>query len=145
MKKQLSSRSGLLLMEIMTAILSFSIVSAICLQIFVKAHNLAQDTQELDMAVRQSESVAVILSQTDRPMKRIQEIYPGSKTSEEHASVYFDKDFQSCKSSDSLYHLEITSDQIDEQTTSYAITVYKNDNSKELYYLEITAYSQYTL
>ena len=41
-----SSRSGLLLMEIIIAILFFSLASAICLQLFVKAHNLGQDTQE---------------------------------------------------------------------------------------------------
>ena len=45
-----SSRSGLFLMEIILAILAFSVVSAICLQLFVKAHNLGQDTKDLDMA-----------------------------------------------------------------------------------------------
>ena len=60
MKKQTSSRSGLLLMEIIIAILFFSVVSAICLQLFVKAHNMGTDTEELDMAVRQCSSVAAV-------------------------------------------------------------------------------------
>ena len=58
MKKHTSSRSGLLLMEIIIAILFFSVVSAVCLQLFVKSHNLGQDTEELDMAVRHAGSVA---------------------------------------------------------------------------------------
>lgn len=45
MKKHTSSRSGLLLMEIIIAILFFSVVSAICLQLFVKAHSMGQQRQ----------------------------------------------------------------------------------------------------
>lgn len=71
-----SSRSGLLLMEIIIAILFFSLASAICLQLFVKAHNLGQDTQELDMAVRQASSVADVLSQSERPLELLRELYP---------------------------------------------------------------------
>ena len=75
MKKQTSSRSGLLLMEIIIAILFFSVVSAICLQLFVKSHKLGQNTEELDMAVRQASSVAEILSQSKQPVNHLQEIY----------------------------------------------------------------------
>ncbi len=58
MKSDSSSRSGLLLMEIILAILFFSLISALCLQVFVKAHTLSQDTRKLDAAVRQADSVA---------------------------------------------------------------------------------------
>ena len=52
MKKLSSSRSSLLLMELILAILFFALASAICLQLFVKASLLSRDTQELDRAVR---------------------------------------------------------------------------------------------
>ena len=64
-----SSRSGLFLMEIILAILAFSVVSAICLQLFVKAHNLGQDTKDLDMAVREASSIASIINQSESPME----------------------------------------------------------------------------
>ena len=83
MKKQTSSRSGLLLMEIIIAILFFSVVSAICLQLFVKAHNMGTDTEELDMAVRQCSSVAEILSQGGQPAAQLDEIYSGSDLSDD--------------------------------------------------------------
>ena len=58
MKSDSTSRTGLLLMEIILAILFFSLISALCLQVFVKAHTLSQDTRKLDAAVRQADSVA---------------------------------------------------------------------------------------
>lgn len=69
MKSDSSSRSGLLLMEIILAILFFSLISALCLQVFVKAHTLSQDTRKLDAAVRQADSVASVLLAVPEPEK----------------------------------------------------------------------------
>lgn len=145
MKKQFFDRSHLLLLEIMAALLTFSVVSAVCLQVFVKAHSIAEDTRILDMAVRQSGSVAVILGQTEHPMEKIQEIYPEARVYDGHASIYFDKNFQSCEEDASFFRLEIAPEPVDGQTTSYLIAVYKNDAPEEVYRLEITAYSQHIL
>ena len=46
------------LMEIMIAILFFSLVSAICLRIFTASRQMGQDTNDLNMAVNQSENIA---------------------------------------------------------------------------------------
>lgn len=144
MKKHTSSRSGLLLMEIIIAILFFSVVSAICLQLFVKAHNMGKDTEELDMAVRQCSSVAEILSQKEQPMELISEIYSGSDIAETDGFIYFDKDFQPCSKEDSRYHLDISSSSEDIKLTAYDIAIYANDDTECIYSLQIDAYRQYT-
>ena len=145
MKKSFFGRSGLLLTEIIFAVLSFSIVSAICLEVFVKAHNLSRDTKELDMAVRQSSSIAEILCQAKEPMETLQKMYPDSDIAADFASFYFDQDFLPCSAKNSSYHLDLSSTLDVEQTTNYYIAVYENDDIAEIYHLEVTAYKQYTL
>ena len=138
-----SSRSGLLLMEIIIAILFFSLASAICLQLFVKAHNLGRETRELDMAVRQASSAADILSQSETPMETLQKLYPDSDLGEERISVYFDQDFLPCDSEQSCYLLNITPTSADGQSSTYGITVQNSENSTEIYSLEVVTYQPY--
>lgn len=52
-------------MEIMFAVLFFSIASAVCLQLFAKAHTLSEDTVLLDRAVNICQSAASVLSAGD--------------------------------------------------------------------------------
>ena len=144
MKKHTSSRSGLLLMEIIIAILFFSVVSAVCLQLFVKSHNLGQDTAELDMAVRHAGSVAEILSQSEHPSEHLQEIYSDSDIDENGGSIYFDKDFQTCSEETGVYHLDISASPLDDRLTGYRIAVYANDDPKEIYSLEVNTYTPLT-
>ena len=59
------SRSGIFLMEIIISILFFSIVSAICLNIFVHTHNLSKSTAELNFAVREAANAAEIVKSAD--------------------------------------------------------------------------------
>ena len=45
------SKSALFLMELILAILFFAAASAVCVQLFVKAHLMSQDTVDLNRAV----------------------------------------------------------------------------------------------
>ena len=62
MKQSLNRHSSMFLMEIMIAILFFSLVSAICLRIFTASRQMGQDTNDLNMAVNQSENIAELLT-----------------------------------------------------------------------------------
>lgn len=55
------SKTALFLMEIMFAILFFSIASAVCLQLFATAHTLSRDAKRLNKAVTVCQSAAAIL------------------------------------------------------------------------------------
>lgn len=139
-KTSSSSRSGLLLMEIIIAILFFSLSSAVCLQLFVKAHNLGRDTRELDMAVRQASSVADILSQSEHPSETLAKLYPDLETDDRQTHIYFDQTFALCSSENACYFLDISAVPADGQTSIYTIAVSGGHASEEIYSLEVMSY-----
>ena len=60
MKNYRHSKASLFLMEIMLNILFFSILVTICLQMFIKAHNLSDSTTVLHRAVSTCTSIAEV-------------------------------------------------------------------------------------
>ena len=87
MKRTSNSRSSLFLIELIIAILFFSLVSAVCLKAFTRSHILNQDARDLNAALTRVESTAELLragEQTD-----IKTFYSFSwKTCEEKKAVY---------------------------------------------------------
>ena len=55
-----SSKASLFLMELIIAILIFSLSSALCVQLFAKAHLLSNKTKDLNHAISLCESVAEV-------------------------------------------------------------------------------------
>lgn len=53
-----TSRSSLFLMEMIIAILFFSLASAVCIQLFVKSYTLRQDSVKLNQATMKAQSMA---------------------------------------------------------------------------------------
>ena len=54
MERTPAKRSSLFLLELMIAILFFCLASAVCVQIFVKAHTISRETEELNMVLEKS-------------------------------------------------------------------------------------------
>ena len=52
MKRTPAKRSSLFLLELIIAILFFSLTSAVCVQFFARAHRISRQTQERYPAVR---------------------------------------------------------------------------------------------
>ena len=67
MERKNASRSGMLLLELMMAILIFSLSAAVCIQVFVKAHDLSARAEDLAQAVNSCGSAAEILRTADSP------------------------------------------------------------------------------
>lgn len=65
MERKSASRSGMLLLELMMAILIFSLSAAVCIQVFVKAHDLSARAEDLAQAVNSCGSAAEILRTAD--------------------------------------------------------------------------------
>lgn len=79
MVKKKMSRSGMLLLELMMAILIFSLAAAVCIQVFLKAHDLSQRAQELTQAVNCCGSAAETLRSAagpDQALSRLENLYP---------------------------------------------------------------------
>lgn len=144
MKKHTSSRSTLLLMEIIIAILFFSVASAVCLQLLAKSREFTKAAEELDMAVRQAGSVAEVIALSAQPMEQLKTIYTGSDIGEDGGFLYFDGEFRVCSRDQSLYRLKISPAPADGRTLSYGIAVYSGDEEEPFYSLEAVSYTQYT-
>ena len=111
-----SSKSGLFLMELIIAILVFSIASALCIQIFAKSHILSQTTQELNHAVSMSESAAEIFYGTDGTLEEVSKILDSAHMSIQNGNtitLFYDSSFQICMQEEAIYTmlLEFSSDQ----------------------------------
>lgn len=68
-----SSKSSLFLIELIIAILFFSIGSAVCVRAFMKAHSLSTEAKDLSFASAQVSSMASVLKYTDRSYASIRE------------------------------------------------------------------------
>ena len=61
MKRTSNSRSSLFLIELIIAILFFSLVSAVCLRAFARSHILTENARDLNAALMYVESTAELL------------------------------------------------------------------------------------
>ena len=57
-----NNTSSLFLLELILAVLFFSVASALCIQIFTKAHLMSQDARDLNFAVNEVSSMAEQMS-----------------------------------------------------------------------------------
>lgn len=73
------SRSGMLLLELMIAIMIFSLAASVCVQVFVKAHELTDRADDLAAAVNHCGSAGEILRWADSPeegLTQLKKLYP---------------------------------------------------------------------
>ena len=140
--KKTSSRSSLLLIELIIAILIFSLAGALCLQLFVQSHSLGKRTEELDIAVRQAVSVSELILQPEGLEKTIPQLYPEADIDPGNIIIYYNQDFEACSHKDAYYQMNILSSAVDERLTSYKISVCKDSNATTIYSMETSAYEQ---
>lgn len=112
MKHSSGSRSCLFLMEMIIAILFFSLVSAVCLQVFTKAHLLSEDASDLSAAVVQTESVAELLKHSESSgnasfAELLKNEYSNYAKEESIYSVYFDENWNNCEAGEGFYIMKI--------------------------------------
>ena len=105
-KRERSKATDLFLLELILAILFFAIASAVCVRIFVRAHSLSEEAQISNWAVTECAGFAEIICASDNvgeALSIVKDEYP------EYAdgTVYYDKDFRSCKKSDAVYYIKL--------------------------------------
>ena len=61
-RKPTANPSSLFLLELIFAILFFSVASAVCVQVFVKSHTLSTEAHDLTQASRRAEDVAELIT-----------------------------------------------------------------------------------
>lgn len=94
-----SSKAGLFLMELIIAILVFSIAGAVCVQLFAKSYMLSIHSRELSNAVSLAQSQA--------------EIFYGNPGDITDADVFYNKDFELCSRDAASYEMTAEEDKGD--------------------------------
>lgn len=137
--------SALFLLELILAILFFSIASAVCVQIFVKAHLLSKDAQALQLAINECTGVAELINTSpdiDIMNERFGLVYPNATV--ENSSViyiYYDQTFAPCTESEGLYKLTVVPGLTDNMlSANIRMTDLKND--KTVYELQVVHHIQ---
>lgn len=114
-----ANSSSLFLLELILAILFFSVASAVCVQIFVKSHLLSKDAQILNFAVNEVSNAAESLSPE---------------------TVYYDSEFSECSKEDAEYQMSVTFS--DSALRHATIEMQSLSGRQSIYSLEITDYQQ---
>ena len=97
MERTPAKRSSLFLLELMIAILFFCLASAVCVQIFVKAHTTSRGTQELNTALEKVSGFSEVFLAGDS----FSALLP------EDTEVFYDADWQECSKDEASYEIVI--------------------------------------
>lgn len=130
-----SSKSSLFLIELIIAILFFSIGSAICVRAFVKAHSLSTEAKDLSFASAQVSSMASVLKYTDRSYASIREHFSEAAKSGDDFLVFYDEEGSSCQEEDAVFTMHAETSE--ESGMIHAQIYMEHEGADPLYELEL--------
>ena len=120
-----NNTSSLFLMELILAVLFFSVASALCIQIFTKAHLMSQDARDLNFAVNEVSSMAEQMS--DGTLQ--------------DAAAYYDSSYASCEKADAVYVLTVHYEPEDTLLKAH-ISMDTIADNRNIYTLDVTKHRQ---
>ena len=120
-----NNTSSLFLLELILAVLFFSVASALCIQIFTKAHLMSQDARDLNFAVNEVSSMA-----EQMPDDSLQD-----------AAAYYDSSYASCEKADAVYVLTVHYETEDTQLKAH-ISMDTIADNRNIYTLDVTKHRQ---
>lgn len=89
-----NSSSSLFLMELIIAILFFSLASTVCIQLFVKAHLLTEKSVNINHSILWTQNLAESFLNSEGDLSQMKELFDTkSELGEDHISLYFDNDW----------------------------------------------------
>ena len=117
--------SSLFLLELILAVLFFSVASALCIQIFTKAHLMSQDARDLNFAVNEVSSMA-----EQMPDDSLQD-----------AAAYYNSSYASCEKADAVYVLTVHYEPEDTLLKAH-ISMDTIADNRNIYTLDVTKHRQ---
>ena len=120
-----NNTSSLFLLELILAVLFFSVASALCIQIFTKAHLMSQDARDLNFAVNEVSSMAEQMS--DGTLQ--------------DAAAYYDSSYASCELAVAVYVLTVHYEPEDTLLKAHISMDTVADN-RNIYTLDVTKHRQ---
>ncbi len=146
-RKNRAQSSTLFLLELILAILFFSLASAVCVQFFVKSRLLSRGAQNLNHAVNECSGIAEIVNSSDSmdsALEVIQDIYQEADISGEDSptvNIYYDKNFTPCKTGQETFILK-TALQLDDHMLTADISMEETKPDSSFYQLTVRHYLQ---
>lgn len=136
MSKKKSSSVGLMLIELVCAVLFFSLFSAVCVKIFVSASNLSMDSADLGSAVIAAENAAETFKGAEGNGELTAQ-YLGAESENGRIKLYYDADWSQCDAGSAEYEMTIEISDFD--AVSYAQISLNNAAGDDIYTLEAAA------
>ncbi len=144
-----NNTSSLFLLELILAVLFFSVASALCIQIFTKAHLMSQDARDLNFAVNEVSSMAEQISagtlhsdtaaSSDDTASDPSTQMPDDSLQD--AAAYYDSSYASCKKADAVYVLTVHYEPEDTLLKAH-ISMDTIADNQNIYALDVTKHRQ---
>ena len=141
--------SSLFLLELILAVLFFSVASALCIQIFTKAHLMSQDARDLNFAVNEISSMAEQISagtlhsdtaaSSDDTASDPSTQMPDDSLQD--AAAYYDSGYASCEKADAVYVLTVHYEPENTLLKAHISMDTVTDN-RNIYTLDVTKHRQ---
>lgn len=136
-RRNRADSSSLFLLELIIAILFFSLASAVCIQFFVKSHILSREARELSNAVNECAGAAEIAGGADsfsEASDTFRDIYPLAQIEDSAIHIFYDEDFLPCRQGQEAFTVEVNLTQA-EQMLVADISMTASGSEKPLYTL----------
>lgn len=132
-----NSRASLFLMEIMISVLFFSISSAVCIQLFVKAHTINIHTENLAKATIIAQNLSEYYLNGDTTLdsslrEQMLNHLSDYHTVENHIIIYYNDKWSICQKDDAAYLTALTFHE-DADFSYLAIDITTIDKSETIY------------
>ena len=137
---QPTRRSTLFLMELMMAILLFSLAATVCVQVFVKSHTLEKESTDLSHAVFASSSVAEIFRNSDDYTVLLKKEFPLAKSDERSLQIFYDKEWEPVAESEAEYQLLFVTDRDTDLVTGRITVSSISADVSAIYELQVNKY-----
>lgn len=138
-----SSKASLFLMELIIAILVFSLSSAICVRFFAKAHLLTEDTQNLNHAISLAESAAEVFYGVDGKLTDMRSILDSEQTgilSDSDLLLFYNSSFSLCEKTEADYQMKISLSHDKNMQIADIRVINIAQDSKMIYQLNVKRY-----
>ena len=151
-----NNTSSLFLLELILAVLFFSVASALCIQIFTKAHLMSQDARNLNFAVNEVSSMAEQISagtlHPDTAASSDDTAASSGDTASDPSTqisndawqddtAYYDSSYASCEKADAVYVLTVHYEPEDTLLKAH-ISMDTIADNRNIYTLDVTNHLQ---
>lgn len=118
-------------MELIIAILFFSLASTVCIQLFVKSYIISTDTVDKNNSIIQAQNLAESYLGFEGDFTQIARLFPNAvlNTSADELSLYFDKDWTPSDSDSANYIVVLCQKKSDVQELIAAEIIISSFNS----------------